>query len=213
MYQPSHFRVEDRGTLLGVIRARPLAQVITAGPGGLQANPVPFTLAEGEGGATLLRAHLARANPQWREMADGAETLLVFQADEHYVTPSWYATKRETGKVVPTWNYIVVQARGPVSVEESPDWLRRQVDTITGEREAAVGSDWRVSDAPEGFTAAMLRGIVGIEMRVESLVGKFKLSQNRPEADREGVVEGLAGLGHPDAAAMAGLVRRHGPTG
>jgi transcriptional regulator len=209
MYEPPHFRVEDRAALIGVVRAHPLAQLVTAGPGGLMANAIPF-IAIGEGDALILRAHLARANPQWREIAAGAEVLAIFQSVEHYVTPAWYETKRETGKVVPTWNYVIVQARGPVHVDESPEWLSGQIDTLTGQQEESVGSDWRVGDAPEPFIAAQLRGIVGIEMKVTGLAGKFKLSQNRPEADRKGVAEGLDALSGEDARDMAALVREHG---
>jgi transcriptional regulator len=210
MYQPSHFRVEDRAALVDVMRRHPLAQVITAGPSGLVANPIPFTVVE-EGEVLRLRAHLARANPQWKDIAAGAETLVVFQSTDHYVTPSWYETKRETGKVVPTWNYVVVQARGAVTVDDSADWLRAQVEQLTGEQEATVNSDWKVSDAPESFMQVMMRGIVGIEMVVSDLAGKFKLSQNRPVADRETVVAGLQAHAAPEALDMAGLVRKHAP--
>jgi transcriptional regulator len=209
MYQPPHFRVEDRAALVDVIRAYPLAQLVTAGPGGLMANPIPFIVIE-QGGALTLRAHLARANPQWQEIAAGAEALAIFQSVDHYVTPGWYETKRETGKVVPTWNYVIVQARGPVQVDESPEWLSRQIEALTRQQEQGVGSDWQVSDAPEPFIAAQMRGIVGIEMKVTSLDGKFKLSQNRPEADRRGVAAGLDGQAGENARDMAALVRAHG---
>jgi transcriptional regulator len=209
MYQPPHFRVEDRAALIDVIRSHPLAQLVTAGPGGLMANPIPFIVIE-QGEVLILRAHLARANPQWKEIAAGAETLAIFQSVDHYVTPGWYETKRETGKVVPTWNYVIVQARGPVHVDESPEWLSRQIDALTRQQELGVGSDWQVSDAPEPFIAAQMRGIVGIEMKVEGLTGKFKLSQNRPEADRRGVAAGLDGQAGENAQDMAALVRAHG---
>jgi transcriptional regulator len=209
MYQPPHFRVEDRAALIGVIRAHPLAQLVTAGPGGLMANPIPFIVIE-KGEALILRAHLARANPQWKEIAAGAETLAIFQSVDHYVTPGWYETKRETGKVVPTWNYVIVQARGAIHVDDSPEWLSRQIDALTRQQEESVGSDWQVSDAPERFIAAQMRGIVGIEMKVESVTGKFKLSQNRSDADRRGVAAGLDGLPGETAQDMASLVRTHG---
>jgi transcriptional regulator len=209
MYQPPHFRVEDRAALIKVMRAHPLAQLVTAGPGGLMANPIPFIVAE-DGDALILRAHLARANPQWKEVAAGAEALAIFQSVDHYVTPGWYETKRETGKVVPTWNYVIVQARGPVHVDQSPEWLSRQINTLTAQQEASVGSDWQVNDAPEAFITAQMRGIVGIEMKVDNLTGKFKLSQNRPEADRRGVAAGLESLSGEAAQDMASLVRAHG---
>jgi transcriptional regulator len=212
MYEPAHFKVEERAKLIEVIRAHPLAQLVTVGPNGLMANPIPFIVIE-QGDALLLRAHLARPNPQWREIADGAEALIIFQSVERYVTPGWYDTKRETGKVVPTWNYVVVQARGPMSVDDTMPWLRGQIDALTREQEAGIGSNWQVGDAPEAFIEGQMRGIVGIEMRVESLVGKFKLSQNRSEADQRGVAEGLASQSKESAQTMAELVRAHGKIG
>ncbi len=211
MYEPPHFRVEDRAALVALIRAHPLAQLVTSGPGGLMANPIPFLAVE-KGQELTLRAHLARPNPQWREISAGAEALILFQSAEHYVTPGWYATKRETGKVVPTWNYMVVQARGTMRVDDSAEWLHGQIDALTREQEAGVGSDWQVSDAPGAFVDAQMRGIVGVEMQVTSLIGKFKLSQNRNAADHAGVVEGLAALGE-NASAMAETMRTHGKIG
>jgi transcriptional regulator len=209
MYEPAHFKVEDRETLLGIIRAHPLAQLITSGPGGLMANPIPFVVTE-RGADVILRAHLARPNPQWREMQAGAEALVVFQSVERYVTPSWYETKVETGKVVPTWNYVVVQARGTVRVDDTMPWLRSQIDALTDQQEASVGSHWKVGDAPEPFITAQMRGIVGVEITVTELTGKFKLSQNRSEADKRGVAGGLEALDEADASAMSELVRQHG---
>ncbi len=209
MYQPPHFRVDSRAEKIAVIRAHPLAQLVTVGPGGLMANPIPFIVIE-KGDELILRAHLARPNPQWRELQLGAEALLIFQSVEAYVTPSWYATKRESGKVVPTWNYVVVQARGPVTVDDSMPFLRAQIDQLTNEQEAGIGSDWQVGDAPEAFVEGQMRGIVGIEMRVTELTGKFKVSQNRPEADQQGVAEGLGQQAAEDSRAMARLVRQHG---
>jgi transcriptional regulator len=209
MYEPAHFKVEDRAALLSVIRAHPLAQLITSGPGGLMANPIPFIVNERDGEVTL-RAHLARPNPQWRELQAGAEALVVFQSVERYVTPSWYETKVETGKVVPTWNYVVVQARGTVRVDDSAEWLRDQIDALTDQQEASVGSHWKVGDAPEPFVAAQMRGIVGVEISVTELTGKFKLSQNRNEADKRGVAKGLDALVSEEATTMSELVRLHG---
>jgi transcriptional regulator len=209
MYEPAHFKVEDRATLVAVIRAHPLAQLITCGPGGLMANAIPFIVSE-RGDDVVLRAHLARPNPQWRALQEGAEALVVFQSVEGYVTPSWYETKRETGKVVPTWNYIVVQARGTVRVDDSAPWLRDQIDALTSQQEESVGSAWQVGDAPEPFIAAQMRGIVGVEMTVTALNGKFKLSQNRNEADKRGVVAGLGEQESPNAHTLAELVRRFG---
>ena len=137
----------------------------------------------------------------------------MFQSVERYVTPSWYETKLQTGKVVPTWNYVIVQARGVVRVDDSPEWLRNQIDVLTDQQEASVGSSWQVGDAPDAFVTAQLRGIVGVEMTQVKLTGKFKLSQNRPEADKRGVASGLDALPNEDAHTMSELVRLHGKIG
>lgn len=205
MYQLPHFEVTDRAALVDVMRKHPLAQLVSSGSAGLIANPIPFIVRE-DGETLVLRAHLARANPQWKALAAGDETLVIFQSIEHYISPSWYATKAETHKVVPTWNYVIVQARGPVTVQDTADWKHAQVDALTAEQEQGRAEPWAVQDAPEAFVDAQMRGIVGIEMRVISLIGKAKLSQNRHEADRAGVVTGLIGEADPHGPAMADLI-------
>ncbi len=213
MYEPSHFKLEDEAALHDVIRANPLAHLVTAGPGGLLANPVPFILHAEEGERGVLRAHLARPNGQWRELETGAETLVIFQGREAYVTPSWYASKKEHGKVVPTWNYVVVQARGVARVVHDGAWLVNHVATLSDVHEQGREHPWAVTDAPAGYVEALARGIVGIEIEIRTLSGKFKLSQNRPAADRAGVVEGLAREPSAAAADVAELVRRYGDIG
>jgi transcriptional regulator len=208
MYQPPHFREDDPAALAALVRAHPLGLLVSAGPGGLLANPIPFLL-DDDGAHGTLRAHLARPNPQWRALAAAEECLCVFQGPQAYVTPSWYATKRETGRVVPTWNYATVQAWGRPRVIEDAGWLRRQIEDLTASREAARPEPWSVSDAPEAFTAAQIRGIVGIEITVTRIAGKWKMSQNRSEADRAGVVAGLTGEGGA-AGCVAALVARGG---
>lgn len=206
MYQPSHFKIEDRPALDAVMRAHPLAMLVTAGPGGLIANQVPFVLHADEGAGGLLRAHLARPNPQWREIAAGAETLVVFTGVERYVTPSWYASKHEHGKVVPTWNYVTVQVRGPARAIEDAAWLHPHLEALTRQHEAPRETPWAVSDAPGPFIDALARGIVGIEIEIAEIAGKFKLSQNRPDADKHGVLNGLRSDSESESQVMAGLV-------
>jgi transcriptional regulator len=213
MYQPEHHREDDPGVQHALIRAHPLGLLVTAGKGGLEANPIPFVLDAAAGPKGTLRGHLARANRQWRDFDASVEALVVFQGAEAYITPSWYATKAETGKVVPTWNYAMVQAHGTLRVMDDADWLRRQVDALTQARESARAEPWQVADAPEPFVAAMLRGIVGIEIEIARIEGKWKVSQNRPEADRKGVVAGLGAEEGAAAAAMAGLVEAGGTKG
>jgi transcriptional regulator len=208
MYQPPHFREEDLGTQHALIRAHPLGLLVTSGNSGLLANPVPFHLDAEASAKGTLRLHLARANGQWKDIRDGASVLAVFQGADSYVTPSWYQTKRETGKVVPTWNYAIVQARGPARIVEDADWLLSQINAITSQHEGPRAMPWSVTDAPDDFIRAQLKGIVGIEIEIAEIEGKWKVSQNRPVGDREGVAAGLDEM--PGQGDMADLVRQYG---
>lgn len=210
MYQPPHFREERLEIQHALIRAHPLGLLISSGEDGLLANPVPFLLDAEAAPKGVLRAHLARANRQWQALAAGQPALVVFQGVDTYITPSWYETKKETGKVVPTWNYAIVQVRGPVRVIEDREWLRRQITALTAEHESSRSEPWAVTDAPEDFVEAQLKGIIGIEMTIETIEGKWKVSQNRPLADRIGVTAGLAAEADPRAAEMERLVRAYG---
>jgi transcriptional regulator len=213
MYQPPHFREDDLAVQHGLIRARPLGTLVTIdAAGGFVANPLPFLLdAEGASPLGTLRAHLARANPQWRDLLDGPrDALVIFQDVDGYVTPSWYATKREHGKVVPTWNYAAVHVWGPVRVIEDRAWLAQQVADLTVLKEADRAEPWAVTDAPAPFVQAQLKGIVGLELPIARIEGKWKASQNRPEPDRAGVVAGLEAEGDEAARAMARLVEVRG---
>lgn len=202
MYQPPQFRDDSRAAQHALIRAYPLGLLVTAGAGGLTANPIPFLL-DDSGSHGVLRAHLARANPQGQDLVAAEECLVVFQGPQGYVTPSWYASKREHGRVVPTWNYATVHAWGRPRVIEDADWLRRQIADLTALREAPRTEPWAVADAPEPFVTAQVRGIIGIEISITRTEGKWKMSQNRPEADRHGVIAGLRADGE---AGLAGLV-------
>jgi transcriptional regulator len=204
MYQPPLFREDRIEVQHQLIRAHPLGLLITAGPAGLLANPFPFLLDSEGTGNGLLRLHLARANPQWRELEAVEECLVVFQGPQDYVTPSWYATKRETGKVVPTWNYVTVHAWGKPRVMNDDNWLRRQIEDLTNSREAQRTEPWLVSDAPDDFVAMQMRAIVGIEIPIVRIEGKWKMSQNRPEADRAGVIAGFRETGRDAIAALVG---------
>ena len=207
MYQPPAFR-EDRPEIQhALIRRHPLGLLITAGPAGLLANLFPFLLDAEAAEKGTLRVHMARANPQWREFEAIEECLVVFQGPQDYVTPSWYATKRETGKVVPTWNYATVHARGRPRVMNDDAWLRRQIEDLTASREAQRAEPWAVSDAPDEFVAMQMRAIVGIEIPIARIEGKWKMSQNRPEADRAGVIAGFRETGDE---AIADLVEERG---
>ena len=204
MYQPPHFREERLDVLHDLIDAHPLGLLVTVAAGAIVANPVPFLLDRDAGPNGRLVAHVARANGLWRDFDPAIEALAVFQGPQAYVTPSWYETKRETGKVVPTWNYATVQARGTLQIRDDRDWLRAQVERLTARHEGARAAPWGVGDAPEAFVEAQIKGIVGIEIEIRTLEGKWKVSQNRPVADRRGVAEGLTTEGGD--AAMAALV-------
>ena len=190
-----------------MIRNYPLAALVTYTPTGLVANHIPFEIDPDPAPFGTLRGHLARANPQWRSLSD-TPALAIFQGPSAYVSPAWYATKRETGKVVPTWNYAVVHAHGPVRVVDDRDWLRSFVTRLTERHESARPDPWELTDAPADYIESQLAAIVGIEMSIARLEGKWKASQNRPEADRAGVVEGLVREGGD--VAMAALVRQAG---
>lgn len=211
MYQPPHFQETRQEILHGLVRAHPLGLLISNGAEGPIANAIPFLLDAGVPPKGSLRAHLAKANPQWRLLADNplSPVLVVFQGADAYVTPSWYETKRETGKVVPTWNYAIVQVRGMVRVTEDRDWLARQISDLTVSQEGVREAPWAVSDAPPAFIQSQIKGIVGLEIEITDINGKWKVSQNRPTADRVGVAEGLESEG-PTAGDMARMVRSWG---
>ena len=210
MYQPPAFREDRLEVQHALIRAHPLGLLISAGPGGLMANLLPFLIDTDAGGHGTLRVHMARANPQWREFEALEECLVVFQGPQDYVTPSWYATKRETGKVVPTWNYVTVHAWGRPRVMNDEVWLRRQIEDLTRSRENLRPAPWAVDDAPADFVAMQVKAIVGIEIAIARIEGKWKMSQNRPEPDRAGVIEGFRAQGETGEALAALVVERGG---
>lgn len=206
MYQPPHFREERLEVQHALIQQYPLGLLVTAGPGGLMANHIPFFLAPSASSRGTLQAHLARANPQLQELGSASECLVVFRGPQEYVTPSWYETKQETGKVVPTWNYTTVHAWGKPRLIEDAAWLAHHLSTLTQHQEQARPVPWEVGDAPAPYIASQMKGIVGIEIEIGRLAGKWKVSQNRPEQDRRGVIAGLTRQGqasHPMAALVA----------
>jgi transcriptional regulator len=205
MYQPPHFREDRREVQHALMQNHSLGLLITAGPEGLQANFIPFLIDALASEHGTLRAHLARANPQLRELAAVEECLVVFQGPQTYVSPSLYPTKQETGKVVPTWNYITVHAWGRPRVMDDAAWIRNQVDDLTRHKEAERAAPWQVSDAPEPFLAAQMKGIIGLEIPIARIEGKWKVSQNRNAADQAGVAAGLRGSGE-DADQIAAMV-------
>ena len=203
MYLPFHFEERRAEILHDLIRRHPLATLVTVDVEGLNANHIPFEFDPDPAPWGTLRAHVARANPVWREFSKEVEPLVIFQGPQTYITPSWYQTKQETGKVVPSFNYIVVHAYGAMRVIEDADWLRKFVGGLTDRFEAPREQPWALSDAPEDFISMQLRAIIGIEIAVTRMIGKWKTSQNRPATDQRGVVAGLRESDDAVAQAMA----------
>jgi transcriptional regulator len=207
MYLPKHFEETRVPILHGLIRAYPLGALVVRGPDGLDANHIPFEIDPEPGPFGTLRGHIARANPLWREQPPDATALVIFQGPDTYVSPSWYATKTDTGKVVPTWNYAVVHAHGAVRFIDDRTWLRGFVEKLTTRHESPRREPWRITDAPPDYIGSQLGAIIGLEIPIARLVGKWKVSQNRPAADREGAAEGLSREGGAAGDAMARLIR------
>jgi len=206
MYVPAHFEESRADVLHQLIRDYALGTLITLGSGGLEANHVPFEIDAASGDHGVLRAHVARSNPVWRDFSKDTDALVVFQGAQAYISPSWYQTKQENEKVVPTYNYVVVHAYGALRIIDDAKWLRDLVGRLTERYEAQQLAPWKVSDAPEDYIEKMLGAIVGIEIPINRLVGKWKVSQNRPEVDRHGVVAGLQQSGREEPQIMAAAV-------
>ena len=211
MYEPSPHRQDDLAAQHALIRSHPLGLLISHGAQGLEANAIPFLVDPAASRLGTLQAHMARANRQWRALQEADEALVIFQGADHYITPSWYATKQETGRVVPTWNYVMIQVRGRPKVIEDAGWLRAQIEALTNRQERARAAPWAVGDAPEAFIEAQIKAIVGFEMEIAHIAGKWKASQNRPAADRAGVIAGLEAMGDEASSAMAAIVREAAP--
>lgn len=192
MYLPSAFRQDDLAELHAQLQASPFALLTSAGAAGVQASHLPLLLAPDEGEFGNLYGHFARANPHWRDLQGGAEALAVFSGPDAYISPGWYPAKAEHGKVVPTWNYIAVHARGPVELIEESERLLQIVSRLSDQHESGRERPWAVSDAPREYIDAMLRAIVGFALPIRRLEGKWKLGQNRSAADQQGVRDGLA---------------------
>jgi len=200
MYLPRHFEETRLPVLHDLIRAQPLATLVTLASSGLTANHIPLILDADAGPNGTLRGHVARANPLWRDFSAEAGALDVFHGPEAYITPSWYAEKPRSGKVVPTWNYAVVHASGPLVVIDDAAWVRALVERLTRQMETPRPQPWSVADAPSEYIDAQVSAIVGLEIPITRICGKWKLSQNRTAEDREGVAHGLADSDDPMAS-------------
>jgi transcriptional regulator len=203
MYLPAAFALDDPDVIVTLARSAGFGHLVVVGPDGLSATPVPFVV--DDAGASV-RMHLARPNDVWR--AAPCRALLIVPVSDAYVSPSWYPSKAEHGKVVPTWNYEVVHAHGELVVHDDPAWVRDQIEALTDLNEAPLDRSWQVADAPEDYIAALQRSIVGVELVVSRWEGKRKLSQNRPEADRAGAAAGMAASALRGSAAVTSAMRR-----
>jgi transcriptional regulator len=203
MYVPSFNRMEDEAEIRRFVAAARSAEFVTVGPDGVPVATLLPIMWDND----VVVAHMARANPQWKDLGPGSPVLLICSGPEAYVSPSWYAAKAEHGRVVPTWNYSAVHLSGTVRVREDREWLRDAVTRLTAMHEERRSQPWRPSDAPDRYIEGQLAGIVGLEITVTRVEGKSKLSQNRSEADRRGVVAGLQGEKHYAAAEVAAAMQ------
>jgi len=207
MYLPAHFAETRPEILRALIAAQPLGTLVTLGSDGLVADHIPFILDPAAGEHGTLIAHVARNNALWRDHRADLDALVVFQATDAYISPTWYPEKQASHKVVPTWNYAVVHASGPLIVHDDERWVRMAAGRLTVAMERTRETPWKMGDAPQDYLAGMLANIVGIEIPLRTLTGKWKAGQNRSETDRLGAIAGLEAEGHPAATATAGLMR------
>jgi len=206
MYLPEHFAERDPAVLHSLIAEHPLGTLVTLGADGLTANHLPFMLAADAGEHGTLLTHVARGNRVWQDFSADHEALVIFLGPSAYISPNWYPTKPETHRQVPTYNYATVHAHGRLVIHDDEKWLRGFLGRLTKRMEAAQPKPWKMGDAPQDYLRQILDGIVGIEIPITRLVGKWKVSQNRLPVDREGAIAGLRTTGEPEAVAMAGLI-------
>lgn len=206
MYVPKHFEEPNIEIMHELIRARPLATLVTLSSNGINANHIPLLISAEPSPSGTLRGHVARSNPIWRDFKSEVEVLAIFHGPDAYISPSWYPTKKEAGKVVPTWNYAVVHAYGTMRIVDDPVWLRSLLETLTDQNENKFSDPWKVSDAPLEYTSKLIESIVGIEIVLTGLSGKWKVSQNQPAQNQAGVIEGLEKNEFSDASSMASLM-------
>ncbi|MCP3705962.1 FMN-binding negative transcriptional regulator [Paraburkholderia sp. CNPSo 3274] len=195
MYVPAHFAENRKDVLHDCIAQHPFGTLVTQGKSGLDANHIPFELAAGEGKLGVLRAHVARANPVWQDVASGDEVLVIFRAGDAYISPNWYPSKHEAHKQVPTWNYVVVHAHGRIKILDDERYVRGVIGRLTRTHEATQPRPWKMADAPRDYTDTLVKAIVGVEIEITRLVGKSKLSQNKEARDIRGAGEALKSSG------------------
>ena len=206
MYLPKQFEESRVDVMHELMRTHSLATLITLAANGLVANHIPLQCVSGSSSLGTLQGHIARANPLWKDFDDNLEVLAIFQGANSYISPSWYVTKQETGKVVPTWNYAVVHAHGTLRIIDDANWLRTQIESLTKQNEAALPQPWSIADAPRDYIDKMISAIVGIEILITRLSGKWKVSQNQPSENQASVIEALRRNGDDGSTTMADLI-------
>ncbi len=210
MYIPPLFEEHRLPVLHELIRSHPLGLLVVASPEGLEGHHVPFFLSPHPAPHGTLQGHVARTNPVWQKVSEQQSVMVVFSGPEAYVSPSWYPTKQEHGRVVPTWNYAAVHAHGTLRVRDDPAWLRSQMHALTAQQEMVFESPWTMDDAPDDFIERLVQAVVGLELIITRLEGKWKISQNPPPQNQEGVIQGLEASDQPGSMEMAALMRRRG---
>lgn len=206
MYIPKVNEEKDVAVLREFMRENSFCALVTQSSAGMVATHIPMMIADDGSELGVLRGHISRANTQWMHIDTSVDALAIFSGPEHYISPSWYVSKKEHGKVVPTWNYVAVHAYGPLRVIQDPEWMLAHLVALTDKNEAALPVPWSVSDVPKDFIETMMKGIVGFEMPIRKLEGKWKMSQNRNEADVASVLHGLEEVGTPESLTMRSLV-------
>lgn len=206
MYIPRHNEEKRVSVMHSLMVSRPLGTLVTLGASGLFASHIPMILEDDGSDFGILKGHISRANPQWKDFVPTVDALAIFSGHQHYISPNWYPGTKEHGREVPTWNYVVVHAYGPLKAIQDHHWLLTNVEKLTNTHEAASPASWKVSDAPEDFIKSLLNGIVGLELPIQRLEGKWKVSQNKSERERNGVIDGLEKLNTPESLAMKVLV-------
>lgn len=207
MYTPPHFEETRIEVLHELILSQPLATLVAYSSNSISANHIPLHLQESRGSIGTLEGHIARTNPLWQELNSGSEVLTIFHGPQFYISPSWYETKKETQKVVPTWNFCVVHAQGSINFISDPEKIMKQITRFTDIQESRSKEPWKVSDAPEDFVHSRLEHIVGIEIELTKLTGKWKVSQNQPQKNKDSVIRNLSDQNLENADAMVNLIR------
>ena len=208
MYIPKFNNIDDTRTLIEHIRKHPFGSWSCLAEGEIVVNHIPFILHEGRGESGTLTGHVSRANPIWKTCSGEQESVVIFHGEDAYISPSWYPSKHQEGKAVPTWNYTVVQARGTPSFKESPKWILDHVNELTDQQEGRQALPWKVDDAPKEYIDRLINGIIGIEIPIRTMIGKWKIGQNRSHADQFGMVAGLSSRDDGKSQALGKLTKR-----